>query len=293
MVVLSALNDSQAQMNQLFMIDAAVPIEAIDGTASWSTNMIHSDWPSYTNRLWASQWFRLFPTNDARNALTWSNRLASLPKTNIYNFYSSGEEVLRMHTGLTPDFTGFVAGQIVNAIWYGTPPSAFVWALQEKEKGRLLIDGVLSSSHGGWRFNASYNTNVFDWGHLSPAQASLLPDSQLQTNAFFDFNSRSGSHPDVNLLGATGSTYAQTSRNRILSDAIPALTLPVGANAVTILDQPGNPHNFDMNSLYKNGWPLTRNSGEGLNWHHSDFRQVAFTFTYPLFDKLISQGNLK
>ncbi len=172
MVMLSALSDWNAPINKYFMIDAAVAIEAIDGSTAWSTNMIHSDWINYTNRLWASHWFRLFPSNDYRSTLTWSNRLANLPTTNVYNFYSSGEEVLRTHTGPTPDFTGFTVEAIL-AYFRETPLSAHVWALQEKLKGRSPFNGVLSSTHGGWKFNdTSYGTNLFGGVivHMSPSR---------------------------------------------------------------------------------------------------------------------------
>lgn len=81
-----------------------------------------------------------------------------------------------------------------------------------------------------------------------------------------------------------------------MSDAIPALTLPMGANPVSELDTLfGSTHNFNMNALYENGWPSDRfASGEhNNNWYHSDFRQVAYTFTYPLYNKMVTLGNLK
>ena len=96
MVVLSALNDySNQNINTYFMIDAAVAIEAIDSGASLNPDMYPSAWTNYQSRLWASKWFNLWPTNDARNTLTWSGRLANLQNASVYNFYSSGEEVLR------------------------------------------------------------------------------------------------------------------------------------------------------------------------------------------------------
>ncbi len=43
-VVLSALNDWGANIQNYFMIDAAVPGEAIDVSAAESTNMVYPDW---------------------------------------------------------------------------------------------------------------------------------------------------------------------------------------------------------------------------------------------------------
>jgi hypothetical protein len=130
------------------------------------------------------------------------------------------------------------------------------------------------------------------------SQASSLSNVQLSTNAFFDVTSTSFGNADLALYGSGGSAYAQAHSNRILSDAIPSLTLPVGANAVTTLDEPGNTHNFDMQGALENGWAAGRprlqvGSSAAGEWHHSDCRQIAYTFTYQLFDKFTTLGNLK
>ena len=96
MLMLSTLNDySNQTVNTYFMIDAAVAIEAIDTSAPLNPDMYSSAWTNYQSRLWASEWHTLFPANDARSRLTWSGRLANLQNASVYNFYSSGEEVLR------------------------------------------------------------------------------------------------------------------------------------------------------------------------------------------------------
>jgi hypothetical protein len=114
------------------------------------------------------------------------------------------------------------------------------------------------------------------------------PSQLLVTNAFFNMS------VDGNMFttSSSGSTYAQTNRNRILSDAIPALTLPVGANPIPKFVPIG--HNADMMVL-ENGWPQSRlqNAHELNNWWHSDFHQMAYTFTYKLFDQFVTTGNLK
>ena len=296
-VVLSAINDWNAPIDKFFMIDAAVPMETIQGSMAYNPAMLYSTWNPYANRLFASDWWQLFPTNDYRSTLTWSNRLANFRNTDVYNFYSSGEEVLREYDSDPPSA---VLSGIWTEIWQyeqnNLPFGVYAWVWQEKGKGTSAADRFIGSSHGGWRFNSSYDTNG---AHLSAAQANVLPNSQLRTNAFFDFNSLYGPHPDAALLGVNGSAYAQTNRNRILSDSIPALTLPVGASAVTDLDlRAGAKRNFDMQGELENGWPSTRGpvhvgataAGE---WHHSDFRQVAYTFTYKLFNEMVNNGNLK
>jgi len=96
------------------------------------------------------------------------------------------------------------------------------------------------------------------------------------------------------LLGSSGSTYAQANRDRILSDAIPALTLPVGANPIPAFN--AIHRNFNMQTTFETGWPSARSNpanDEAYKWHHSDFDYVAYPFTYKLFNQIVTSGNLK
>ena len=314
MVVLSALNDCSNQtINTYLMVDAAIALEDLEGIGTNANfYMAHSDWTEgatnaygmgYGTNLWASYWHRLFPAGDGRSQLTWENRLANLQNANVYNFYSSGEECLRTYpTRPTPDLTGYIGNGLWQKLWNGVPVSSYVWCLQELEKGRMSAD-ILGSTHGGWKFNdLVYGTNSIwsstSFTHMSPSAAASLPASELQTNAFFDVTDFIGQIPfswtqDLTLYGSAGSSYAQANQNRILSDTIPALTLPAGANPVTV--QGILAQNFNMNTpQFQNGWPQGRlSTHEGNNWWHSDFHQVAYTFTYKLFDQFVTLGNLK
>jgi hypothetical protein len=80
-----------------------------------------------------------------------------------------------------------------------------------------------------------------------------------------------------------------------LSDAIPALTLPIGANLTGVL---GTTRNFDMQASFESDWPSSRPSREvGAvapgEWHHSDLCAIAYPFVYQLFNQLVTSGNLK
>ena len=119
-----------------------------------------------------------------------------------------------------------------------------------------------------------------------------IRDRGSPSGSFFPFTN------DLALESSSGSSYAQANRNRILSDAIPCLTLPVGANPVPSFDSTGR--NFDMQTLYENGWPAGRNpplypvgTAAAGEWHHSDCRAVAYTFTYELFNQMVTIGNLQ
>ena len=297
LVVLSAICDYGAQPGKHFMIDSAVAIEAIDGSEEANPDMVHPAWVNYESRLRAANWHSLWP-NDARSMLTWSNRLANLGDVDVYNFYSSGEDVLRDFPGAPPDDIFSTISDIVSEWWHGTSVASYVWVWQEKNKGRMGGNDFISSNHGGWGFNNS-STNYYwtisggDGGlehfRMSPADAALLPGSELQTNAFFDMSIDAA----LFTLDTSGSAYAQANRDRILSDAIPALTLPVGANLVSALEQPSDPHNFNMSgSAFESEWPRTTGE-EAFEWHHSDFDYVAYPFTHQLFDKIVALGHLK
>jgi hypothetical protein len=309
MVVLSALNDySNQDINTYFMIDAAVAIEAIDGSASPNTDMYPSAWTGYNANLLASGWHTLWPATDARSTLTWSSRLTNFQNTAVYNFYSSGEEVLRDYPDVPPTSLPDIA--VDEAVYAAEGEEGqYTWVWQEKNKGLMGGIWVLSSDHGGWQFNEAYETSfvsdgVTYWEPMSPAAAAELTTNQLQTNAFFNFASGGlfSFNNDLALETSSGSSYAQANRNRILSDAIPCLTLPAGANPSPNLSPPISAAlmNFDMQLSYENGWPADRGApnyppdttayGE---WHHSDVRAVAYPFTYLLFNQMVTVGNLK
>jgi hypothetical protein len=300
MLTLSAISDWHAPISQYFMMDAAVPVEAIDPASTNVAFMTFSTWGGYSNRLFAAYWCQLFPTNDARSTLSWNNRLGNLGSADVYNFYSSGEEVLRLTAGDPPLTTiNIVATQLINRSWPGilwpdVPFGTYSWYWQEKGKGTCNEDGLIGSSHGGWKFS-TYWVNY--WGSsLSPTIMNNTPTNILQTQPMFNFPSTANPllvDLDIELLGSGGSAYAEANRNRILSDAIPAMSLVAGANQIPRLAPFGQPNkNTDMMSL-ENGWSLGRTGGEVGMWHHSDFAQMAYTFTHQLFDTFVTTGNLK
>jgi hypothetical protein len=287
------------------MIDAAVPIEAVQGNAVPDSYMIYPDWNEYASRLYASDWWKLFPADDNRSALTWSNRLGNLGSVDIYNFYSSGEEVLRENTnGSPPSEVGITAANVgywIQDIYTDNhlPVGTYGFQWQEMLKGRGGSDTWVGSTHGGWRFPVN---EYGDPNPIPPSIANSLPESTLQQIPIFDFGSSfdqiigNGQFPDLALLGSGGSAYAQANRDRILSDAIPALTLPVGANYVSLFDdRVAAKRNFNMQDEFETGWPAARlaNDIENNNWHHSDFDYMAYPYAHKLFDEIVNDGNMR
>ncbi len=91
-----AIADHGMNVGKYFALNAAVASEAydiatVDETESAMNHMRHANWAGYSNRTWASSWFKLFPSGDDRARLTWRNRFTNvLDRTQLYNFWSSG-----------------------------------------------------------------------------------------------------------------------------------------------------------------------------------------------------------
>lgn len=195
-----------------------------------------------------------------------------------------------------------IVTELLDAWPGGVPFGGYAWAWQEKGKGVCSQNWFLGSNHEGWQLNDTLGSGYVYFvnglrTNIPPSQAAAAPPSQLLvTNAFFNMSVDAA----MFTTSTSGSTYAAANRNRILSDAIPALTLPLGANYDTNLDlEFGGTRNFDMQAL-ENGWPTGRGPARWPvgtaafgEWHHSDFHQVAYTFTYKLFNQMVTSGNLK
>lgn len=274
-----------AKIKNYFMIDAAVAIEAYDGGAAQSDDMKHSDWFNiYKEELWASEWHLLYLTDipkDNRAYLTWRGRFTARPQfTNYYNFYSTGEEVLARLPINTP-LTQIIVDEAHQL-------GIYAWAIQEKLKGGNPIPvDIAGSSLAGWGFNLDdYASGQWKDLPIPASLANLLTREEIKQKPFF----KKGVDVDLYAPGSIGSTYAANNMNRLLGSAIPALTLPAGANKLNSID-PDN--NFNMELEFKNAkkdWPQIR---PVKNWRHSDLKNVSYPFVFKLFDTFVSSGELK
>jgi len=300
LVVGSAIHDWNAKFSRYYMIDAAVPIESYaDIETERKVSMRHPDWMRYADdRTWASEWHELFSfkklgTDDNRHSLTWRNRLSKLGD-NVYNFYSSTEDVLAEHRG-KPSLTE----GLFNGI------GRFTWALQEKLKGRqeqLPPIGKLGSVYGGWLFNARHSDTGFPRDPIPPRRAARLSDQELREIPFFDDGRRvpglapfwlgdlyMPEDPDRQDIGS-GVAAIPEYRNQLLAEMFPARTLPAGANFVEKFEKIEIGRNLDMSALFRNGWPSDRK--KKTDWHHSDYRVVAYTYVHPLYKSFVQIGRL-
>jgi hypothetical protein len=296
MVISSAIVDHQLNVESYFGIDAAVAMEAYDGSlresdmvnpVSYST---FSGWRNYDPRLWASEWYQLFDNTDGRSKLTWRDRFGAIP--NFYNFYSSGEEVLKNSP----------ADTIANGS-YPRLGKEYIWTSQEMRKGTTLyevlsfVNVVNANAEAGWGLNNDLFVNVSpgtaDGGTLlrvrTPAEATPadLSDEMLKTNPFFKpFNNARLVDP------IRGSSVASDPAVRAdaLAAAIPAVSHALGANS-----SPAFAQNLNLSTPdFQTGWPAERLRKDRLKsrWLHSDLKDVGYPFNHGLHQLLVQIGGL-
>lgn len=109
-------------------------------------------------------------------------------------------------------------------------------------------------------FNASYFTNYTREDLIAKPLFTSMDDGLMQSTNVLDF---------VN----------EELRAKMLGDAIPAESYAAGANAISGFV------NHNMQTGTQNGWPK-KNSEQKAIWEHSDIKNVAFYFTYKLFEKI-------
>ncbi|MFP4353465.1 MAG: hypothetical protein ACLFTU_11600, partial [Puniceicoccaceae bacterium] len=103
-----------------------------------------------TNRALASEWFRNFEgTDDARGELTWRDKFTNFAGTAFYNYYSSGEQVLR--NPVDDEGEEFSDGRLAWGMLFKGGEGA--WVFNQRTKGTLTAGVATNDRHGGWGFN--------------------------------------------------------------------------------------------------------------------------------------------
>jgi hypothetical protein len=320
-----AAADRPANVKNYFAIDAAVPLEALsdsDRTEAAKALMRHHAWNGYDERLWPTHWHALFPSSDGRHALTWLNAFAALDLGT--NLYSSGDEVLENPA------SGDDIMPVWDTI---SPLGHHAWVAHEKSKGGQLdsanplkIAGetagfalLRSNSYAGWSLNHDWYTGPETHGGTdkrlrfpSEAGETDVPTAALSLQPFFTpFQDHEDGiyypgYQGGKLLAPLGDVAADTEARRlstfakILGEEMPGLSFAQGSNFSNAFRPLGG--NLDLNTNYsaldhqgfKNGWPAERGTSEKDKiWMHGDYIIVAYSFIFPLFDKLVDNGNLK
>ena len=184
MVVSSAICEHNAPVSQYYAIDAAVSLEAYgdvttnaalipDVVFTWKKDgFLKFDplgWRDYPHETWCSEWYRLFDSADPRSKLTWRHKFADIQtRTDVFNFYSSTEDVLRVRddvdsllnavTGVDIDFRVHLLPVDVNV------ENQCAWQLQEMYKGMnnwaAKYGGGGSDKYAGWSFTEADGEHI-------------------------------------------------------------------------------------------------------------------------------------
>ena len=109
----------------------------------------------------------------------------------------------------------------------------------------------------------------------------MIRDEQLiLASVFTPFESRF--HATTNAVA-----ISQAERQRILADAIPALSHAVGSTSIPVEG------NLNMHNLLKWEEYLSDGLGRDKSWSHSDIRVLAYPFVYAVFEEIVKVLDLK
>lgn len=256
MLVSEAAKSYLLNYTKYYMLNAAVPIEAYDGT-SMAREMIEHGWTDISPEKWAARWYENFhDPADFRRDLKWKGRFAGIH--HAVNCYSLTEEVLNNAT--------------TNG-WGG------VWSVQELFKGTAALHLAPGNCEGGWGYNGEY-TNLA--GLLTDfAKTNVFSDTELIMSPIFRKFDNATLH-QTNLI-----SIAQTELNKVMGDGIPAVSFAAGANPIqNVLDG-----SIELSPDGLPYWPSKRIANQRRQWHHSDICNVAFFYVNFIFNKIVKGEN--
>lgn len=303
--VASALQFYDANCKTFISLNAAVPAEAFGMSVSNALTydecpateqlFVPTAWHDYPCRSWCTNWHKLFGENRRENKLTWQNLFTPIiAKTNYINFYSSEDEVFELNAEVPSVFTGsaldlelpkidgiFPYVHLLSSI--NVSLSRYAWQKQEVYKGRSSLIG---SDIAGWSFCYiqdpehpfdSYGNSRFIRKYPNGAATSEASDELLRTDPVFSTDGTPllplSSSEDV-------SKYPQEEYFELLALAIPSLTPAMGRPE----GMTQNTKSIDM-SGQKDGWGRESDI-LGTNWLHSDIKNMAFFYTYKVFNEI-------
>ncbi|HPN84769.1 MAG TPA: hypothetical protein PK821_05470, partial [Victivallales bacterium] len=121
-----------------------------------------------------------------------------------------------------------------------------------------------------------------------PGQARKISKEQLKIKPFFLKKPAALFSEDL----AVAQTFAMNNRFELLAKGFPTRTFGIGANKIDEWET--GIQSFDMMTM-KSGWPDIRpKNSQGIQpWRHSDFKDVAYVYTYLVFNNMVDKGGLK
>ena len=289
-----------------FLLNAALPIEALDGAATpagQAAQMTEEGWRQYPRRVYAADWAKLCRPGDPRAGFAWADAFARVRRLGIgINCYSAGEDV----TNCPPEMT---SASVLATLWSDRAIDYGAWKTQELLKGvgwtRSLAALAMGRTQGGWGFNPAWRGRYVPRAHgrpqggyyerLDPATAARLPAEQMLRTPFFRPFEEARLH---DLSPAPVSPLLDPARIRydLLARAIPAMTYAAGSNPMPSSGSGRSFANFDLEAQGRRKevrWPVeghARPRARG-RWLHSDFKNVALPFVFPLYAEIVAAAN--
>ena len=130
------------------------------------------------------------------------------------------------------------------------------------------LGGLGGTDWAGWGFSGEYTM----------LEANAAMEDNLRTNAVFR-------QEPTTMFTSNITTQGQ---NDIIAQGVPALSYAAGVtNALLGFDK-----NYDVNTHKQNGWGRS-GSPYYDRWLHSDLKNMAYLYTYGLFNELVSRGGLQ
>ena len=153
------------------------------------------------------------------------------------------------------------------------------WQKQETHKG---VEPIAGNLRGGWGFywwmesNGGEDYPVY---YSAATTSIMVANGSITNNPVFYYP---GTQMDNRNATQDNIWYA-------LAEYVPAISSPVGGTDVVARKIPC----YDLNtSKYRDGWGRNDNVYQ-QNWFHSDMKDMAYFYVYPLYDELKTKGNLK
>ena len=215
----------------------------------------------------------------------------------MYNFYTLGEEVFEINKG--KDFwQGTGARLMLKNIgpswlkfikWLDIDAARYCWQKQEIGKGIEHMNFMSDSDMGGWGFNprpgatveqAEGNNNLRWYQRYATRDLTDTPETRgkLKKNPVFNVK------PE-NVFKDLTSVLSKDLQNKMLCDAIPVISTAMGRTYAS-----GSWIGENMDD-YKSEWGRDDDTYD-TRWFHCDLKDMAYFFTYKLWDKFVELGSL-
>jgi hypothetical protein len=293
------------------LLNAAIPTESITGFTgdeTQLTQMTEKEWRGYGRRLFASDWYKIFAASDRRSNYAWTNCFSRVrTSTVLTNFYSPGEDITICPAAIE-------SASILATAWSGRTLDYGAWKTQEMLKGvgwtRSLASVAMERTQGGWGFNGAWRGRFVQRpgsgrgsGHyerMTPLAAGRIGSAQLITDPFFRPFKEDWLH-SIRRPRVSPMIDDSLVRYDLLARGIPAVTFAAGAVPLSNKKMEGGmgKKHQDINleeegRIAANRWPTEAHKANRApgRWLHSDYKNAALPFVFPLFNQMIKQTNL-